>query len=211
MRAAATIQYMLGGVLLLAAIPPSALAHEFTVAFVAPFTGPEAARGARALQGFLLATAERDSHAFETSDGHLGGVDSRVVKVDTGRGAEFVAARLREIDAGERIAFLTGLLPKAGAVSEKWVRATGRAVLVDSARSAVHQGAPRQPDDLRMMNGASFATAYRASRNEPPDADAMSGYVAARLIDLAVRTLQGDLARREGVAAALQDAMRQRW
>ncbi len=210
MRPDATSRFMLAGLLLLAAVPQSAPAHQFTVAFVAPFSGPEAARGTRALQGFLLATAERDGHAFETSDGHLGGVDSRVVKVDASRGTEFVVARLREIDAVEKPAFVTGLLPKAREASEGWVRATRGAVLVDPARSAVYQGATR-PHDLRLMNGLSFAAAFRDTHRKSHDADAMSGYVAARLIDLAVRALRGDLARHEAVAAALEDATRQRW
>ncbi len=211
MRTAPVTRAALAGFLLLVAIPQTALAHEFTVAFVAPFSGPEAARGARALQGFLLATAERDGHAFETSDGHLGGLDSHAVKVDGARGSEFVMARLREIGARQGLAFVTGLLPQEEQVAENWSRATRLAVLVDPRRSRVYQEGTRPAADVRMMNGMSFTAAFQKTRGSAPDADATLGYVAARLIDLTVRSLRGDLTQREVIAAALEGSIGQRW
>ena len=66
-------------VMLLAVVAGSvareAQAHGFKVGLVAPFTGPEAARGRDIRDGFLLAARERDGHPDQHSDGNLGRMD----------------------------------------------------------------------------------------------------------------------------------------
>lgn len=206
-----TTAIVLAGFLLLGVFPDTVLAHRFTVMFVAPFAGSEADRGRRVLNGFLFATRERDGHAGEESDGHLGGLDSHVVQVDVSRGLDFVVERLEKIDAEQGPAFVTGLMPDASAASAVWGRALQLAVLVDPRGSPVYERVLRHPERLRTMDGEPFTAAFRIVRGRAPDADAMLGYVAARLIDSTVRAVQGDLTRREVVAAALEDAMGHAW
>ena len=55
-----------------------ASAHSFTAALLVVGEDREASL-AEAVRGFLLAADERDGHANETSDGHLGGVDVHVL------------------------------------------------------------------------------------------------------------------------------------
>ena len=59
-----------------------ALAHSFNVTLVIPLSGDAAVRGRQFRQGFMLATAERDSHPDQESDGHLGGLDVYVHVID---------------------------------------------------------------------------------------------------------------------------------
>ena len=63
-------------------------AHYFDVAIVVP-----PGDGQAAMQAFLLASAERDGHPDETSDGHLGGLDSHVTIVENGDHADAQAIR----------------------------------------------------------------------------------------------------------------------
>ena len=60
------------------ALSGNALAHSFTAALIVAGDNREASL-AEAVRGFLLAADERDAHANETSDGHLGGVDVHVL------------------------------------------------------------------------------------------------------------------------------------
>ena len=55
-----------------------ASAHSSTAALLVVGEDREASL-AEAVRGFLLAADERDGHANETSDGHLGGVDVHVL------------------------------------------------------------------------------------------------------------------------------------
>ena len=84
-------------------------AHGFNVGFMAPLSGPSAHQGQQALNGFLLATRERDGHALEESDGHLGGLDSYVIRIDSGGGIDAVRVQLDELLRGEELVFLTGV------------------------------------------------------------------------------------------------------
>ena len=54
-----------------------AFGHSFNVALVVP-----AGERVQAMQAFLLASGERDRHANEESDGHLGGLDVYVSVVE---------------------------------------------------------------------------------------------------------------------------------
>lgn len=57
----------------------TANAHSFNVAIVG-----ENVMGSGAYNGFRLATRERDGHAAEESDGHLGGLDSFIFTIAPG-------------------------------------------------------------------------------------------------------------------------------
>lgn len=160
---------------------PSALGHSFAVAFVAPFTGAEADRGARWLQGFLLATRERDAHPGEESDGHLGGLDVYVLKVDTNAGAGHAGTWVNAPgDAAPDI--VTG--PGAGDDAFRQRFAPAPAIVTDAVLEAA---ASIDPQRLRTQDGRSFGAAYREVHGRIPETDATAGYLTARIIDRAVR------------------------
>ena len=66
-----------GALILWALLGTTAFGRSFDVAFVVP-----AGAHVQAMQAFLLASGERDRHANEESDGHLGGLDVYVSVVE---------------------------------------------------------------------------------------------------------------------------------
>jgi len=141
-----------------------ALAHEFSVTFVVP---PGAEQSAT--QAFLLASAERDAHANETSEGHLGGVDSQFQIVTMGA----------DLPASDVVVALGSaelpLLENAPNVWQFQVTELGTAA----------SEAFLEPDE------SGFAARYEALHLQAPDQIATLAYVAARMIDLAVRAQDG--------------------
>lgn len=197
---------VLASALALAASAGSVRAHSFNVIFFAPLSGPHVLQGRQAVDGFLLATRERDSHAFEESDGHLGGLDSYLITIDSGHGVEFVRGRLKALLNGEGAAFLSGV-----SASEIFT-ATGitlderQTILVDVVDSAVFRTAISNPSDLATMDGTPFPDAFRTAFGYEPDADAIGGYLAARFIDAAVSAVGGRFSQRDALARALEHA-----
>ena len=82
-----------GGLILWALLGTAAFGHSFDVAFVVP-----AGAHVQAMQAFLLASGERDGHAFEESDGHLGSLDVYISVVEMD--ADVAALRERLAAAG---------------------------------------------------------------------------------------------------------------
>ncbi len=180
----------------LAATPAGA--HSFRVGFIAPFSGPEARIGASARDGFMLAARERDGHADEESDGHLGGLDVYLLIIDSGEGRDSMLAKIGELIEGRNIEFLTGIVPPG---------------LADLIRSGIDGGLPIfvdsggiSPTNVATMDGEPFAAAFAAKFGRAPDRASFRGYGAARLIDRAVRTVAGDFTRRKAVLRALKAA-----
>lgn len=168
-----------------------AMAHEFTAAILV--TGEESAeRLAEAVDGFLLAADERDGHADETSDGHLGGVDVQVLP-------------LPQQMAGQ----VKGLIGTPSALTDV-------VVVVGPAPEAVDGLAPIGPDTIVMTVGklprgwqdlagaTSFASRYVAKYGKAPTEAAAQGYNAARRLDVAIRPLDG-LEPRAAVSSALAE------
>ena len=79
-----------------------ALAHRFNVTLVIPKSNAASVQGRQFLDGFMLATTERDSHPDQESDGHLGGLDVYVAVID-GRGD--VAADIGRVAAQGDVEF----------------------------------------------------------------------------------------------------------
>ena len=169
----------------------SVAAHEFTVGILVVGKQPET-RLAEAVRGFLLAADERDGHAGETSDGHLGGVDVQILPLPselagqvtglTGRpetppGVVVVTGPEAEADAAlaELEAAIVGLRP--GVLPPGW----------SGDRSA-----------------DSFAMRYRRAYGFAPTEAAAEGYNAARRLDLAIRPLDG-ITPQSALAVALSD------
>lgn len=192
--------------LVLATVTGHVRAHSFNVGFMAPLAGPSAHQGRQALDGFLLATRERDGHAFEESDGHLGGLDSYVIRIDSGGGAEAVRGQLDELLRGEELVFLTGVsvpetLAAAGVMPDN-----NQSILVDPLGSAVYRSAASAPESLVTMDGMLFSAAFREAYGYDPDVNAIGGYVAARFIAAAVSAAEGRFSQRDTLHRAQAQA-----
>lgn len=176
-------------VVVLAVVLPGAVAHAhgFSLAVVA---GGESATAQldSAVKGILLAKQERDGHANETSDGHLGGLDVIVVPLPT-YAAETIQGLKRVSQTTIDIAVLIG--PEVGTDQE--------AAQLDPQTVTIRPG--RINTNLTEA-GKLFATRFQTAYGTAPDQSAAEGYNAARRIDLAVRTLR-DVEDRRAMIAAL--------
>ncbi len=202
----ARLWFAFGTVLVLATITGHVRAHSFNVGFMAPLSGPNAHQGQQALDGFLLATRERDGHALEESDGHLGGLDSYVIRIDSSRGAEAVRGQLDELFDGDGIVFLTGVsvpetLSAAGVMPDNH-----QSILVDPVDSAVYRSAAGALESLVTMDDMPFSAAFREIYGYEPDIYAIGGYVAARFIAAAVSAVEGRFSQRDALHRALVQA-----
>lgn len=150
-----------------------ALAHSFNMVLLAP---EDAGLRDAMRQAFLIASAERDSHIGQESDGHLGGLDVYLSFADPAEG-QAIASLNPDILADP----LGQLSPAALADMAQDVGAAGLGTTD-----------PAAPMAMRMLQQAldpaqpSFATRYR---NGGPLAQAEAVYLAARRVDLAVRAL----------------------
>ena len=154
----------------------AAYAHSFSLAVVAG--GKQAAMQLNsAVKGILLATQERDGHADETSDGHLGGLDVFIVPLPT-NAAKSIQGLKRASQTSIDIAILMG--SEAGKDQV--------AVQLDPQTVTLRPGTINaNPTEASRM----FATRFQSAFGTMPDQSAAEGYNAARRIDLAVRTLGG--------------------
>lgn len=192
--------------LVLAASAGNVRAHGFNVGFLAPLSGPNFFQGRQAVDGFLFATRERDGHALEESDGHLGGLDSYLITIDSGVGIEIVREQLEELLRGEGIAFLSGVSTSEMLASIGITLDQSQIILVDAVDSAVYRSATSDTADFLTKDGIPFPAAFRNAYGYEPDADAIGGYVAARFIDAAVSAVEGEFSRRDALNRALERA-----
>ena len=164
----------------LTATPKVASAHSFVVTLDAT-AAAEPLSLASAIQGMRVAASERDSHAAETSDGHLGGIDLFI--------------RVQPEDAAEGIIWLKGAPTTAATVIVNFsgpdVAPSRRA---DDATLVITPGA-LPPAEIWTGNAlsstTSFAARYHAVYGSAPDRQAAQGYNAALRIDRAVRDSGG--------------------
>lgn len=154
-----------------------ALAHSFDTIFVVPVSGPQAAAGKQAQDGFMFAARERDGHPDETADGHLGGLDVFLRVVDSAAGE--VAAQI-------------GDLARRAADDTPWV--VGPAELLAVARNRIGNAelvpldlSGPAPADIRTMDGRPLAAVFEAAFGYAPTLAVVAGYGAARQIDKTVR------------------------
>lgn len=187
-RKAFSAPLIAGALSALTSLPSQALAHEFTAALLVVGENRET-RLADAVRGFLLAADERDGHAGETSDGHLGGVDVHILP--------------RPPEAAGRVTGLSGAPVDPPDVT---------VVLADAGPSATASAADPEasvvitPGDLPagwdQINGADgFAMRYLQAHGETPSKAAALGYQAARRLDAAIRPLDGVTPRADLEAA----------
>jgi len=153
-------------------------AHSFNLVMIAP-DDAEIRQVMR--QAFLIASAERDSHAAQESDGHLGGLDVYLGFAGIGDG-EAAAALAPDILAaplaGTDAAAVTALAASLDVVS----------LAPADPNSAMSRDMLAQPLDPGLP---AFAQAFEAETGQAPGAEAVAVYLAARRVDQAVRQLGG--------------------
>lgn len=158
-----------------------ALAHSFNVALILPPSNTSLDKGRQIREGFMLATAERDSHPDQESDGHLGGLDVYVrvideqgdINADIGRivsqgDTDIVAAFVSE----NRLSLVKNLLQGKEGIA---LLLPGQSPFSKSDQPAV----------------TAFISAYEREYGRRPTTQAAQGYNAARRIDRAVRAQGG--------------------
>ena len=176
------------GILLITSLG-SAWAHSFSLVFVMPMSGPQKELGRQALNGFLLATTEEDAHADETSDGHLGGLDSHVLKVDSRADSTVMLKTLDDMMQTRQPIFVTGLFTAETTELIAKSLKSKNTVFFDPVETAMWEIALIAPDSLKSMNGGSLSARFRKRYGYLPTPEAIRGYIAARLIAATVRSL----------------------
>ncbi len=153
----------LAGVLsVLAATPASA--HSFKVDIVFPQSASVAARD-DFLREFHRASAERDGHADEESNGHLGGLDVYTNATELS-GSDDSLTGVFVVMVGEGTCQLAAAASPSG-------------IVIDAARFATVAGA------------TIYKAAYQRRYGGLPADAALAGYLVARHIDAIVRPLGG--------------------
>jgi len=164
-----------------------AKAHSFNVALLIPLSGPNQADSKAIRDGFLLATKERDSHADEASDGHLGGLDVYVYAADN-QDAKLIG--LKSLLQRKTIDIIAPVEPDRsidlGLLSimhaDTVLLAPGRLPYQISSQSDAAERSPKFE---------AFIAAFSKEFGYDPSGLAARGYNAARRIDAAVRALGG--------------------
>lgn len=156
----------------LLAFAPAALAHSFNVVMAVPDDLAQDVRNDMTA-AFLVASEELDSHEGEESDGHLGGLDVYITLAGLGD-RDRIASAEPDILA----------LPLNGDIR------SGDAVVL----GPMDANSPEASEFLARpaaANLAGFADRFSARTGREPGPEARGAYLAARRIDLAVRTLEG--------------------
>jgi len=188
----------------------SVWAHSFNLGFVAPLSGSRADSGQQALDGFMLATTEQDAHAFEESDGHLGGLDCYVIKIDSAVDEKTTIDRIDSLLRNEEPIFIAGVFSPEIADQISDLLKNSEAILVNPINSAMWQRALKTPENLTTMSDGSFNEKFKAAFGYAPTTDVRKGYIAARLIASTVRSLpESQLEQRESLARALSRFQRE--
>ncbi len=179
-------------------------AHSFILGFVAPLSGPRADTGQQALDGFMLATTEQDAHLFEESDGHLGGLDSYVIKIDSSVDDKTTIDRIESLLRNKEPLFIAGVFSPGIADQISDLLKNSEAVLVNPVESAMWQRALRTPENLTTMSAGPFNPKFKSAYGYAPNANVRKGYIAARLIASTVRSLpESQLEDRDELMRAL--------
>ena len=174
------IRSAVGGVLatfLFATMPiAGAQAHSFSLGVSADGSDLPTALDS-AIKGILLATRERDSHANETSDGHLGGLDVFLVPLPTEAAADIDGLR----DVNRRPIDIAVLLGPGSGDDQDLSQLDPQTVVVRPGRIV------SEPTEA----GRDFETRFLTAYGLRPDRAAIEGYNAARRVDLALRSTNG--------------------
>ena len=160
--------------------PNPTLAHSFKVVLIVPLSGAESIRGRQIREGFMLATAERDSHPEQVSDGHLGGLDVYLTTID---GQGHVGAEIERLARQGMVDIVAAFGP------ETMLSRIGKQL---DERAAVLLRPGETPfSDAALPAVRAFIAASERAYGARPSSHAAEGYNAARRIDGAVRSQGG--------------------
>jgi len=149
--------------------------------------------GGDVYEAFRLATKERDGHANEESDGHLGGLDVYILTSDKFDG---LSDAIQNADP-DFVIFLGSLIPdnptraimqslNIVSVEVPEITAQTQAAFLEGAKSG----------------DSNFRDRFRSDYSQDPSDMAILSYIAARLIDFAVRE-QGEVDDRNALRTSL--------
>jgi ABC-type branched-subunit amino acid transport system substrate-binding protein len=190
--------------IMLMVITSEGSAHSFNLGFVAPLSGPRADTGQQALDGFMLATTEQDAHLFEESDGHLGGLDSYVIKIDSSVDDKTTIERIEKLLENKQPLFVVGNLSPGFTSHISDLVNNSQAVLVNPVDSVMWQQIVGAPEKLTTMSAEPFNPKFEAAYGYQPNANVRKGYIAARLIAATVISLpESSLEDRDELMRAL--------
>lgn len=170
---------ILTSVLLSSIYAGNAMSHEFGVALV---ISANKEQGKQFIEGFLLATAERDSHPNEESDGHLGGLDVYVtifdpISINTDTGKQILIDSIKEKNISIVVTDEAGSIP---------VDVMGE---IANHPVAILNRGKMQFTNKQNSGVAAFYENFEKRYAKNPSSNAARGYNAARRIDFAVRPL----------------------
>lgn len=185
--------------LMMAGVAP-ALAHSFELAFVVQAADRSADGRHPAYDGFRFATKERDAHADEEADGHLGGLDVYIRVLDVADDGAALESDLAALVQRYDIKLVTALADPALEATVKDMAQGMGAVYVPGPVGEIVAA--------ETMDGAPFATAFTADYGYTPTQVALRGYDVARVVDRLIRRLGEDLDDRALVEQTLQDLLK---
>ncbi len=178
--------------------PNWALSHSFNLVFIAPSSAQQAESIER---GLRLAAREQDAHAFEESDGHLGGLDVYLIRIDASRTHDERQRIVRE--SQPLFAYGVEFDADARAMLER-----ASVIPIEPERARFWATIERAPRALTRFDGSAFVDGYRSAHGGEPDAAALRAYVAARVVAAVVReSSERDRGRPERLRAILQRVM----
>jgi len=171
-------------ILLMAATTNNAKAHSFKVGFLVPLTGENVSQGRDAFDAVLLAADERDRHPDNHADGHLGGLDGYVLKIDTNRDKQEVLKDISQMVKSDDIQFLTGLIPSkiSYLVVQQLQNTTTH--FIDTPIKDI--------TEMTTMSGEGFTISFNRRYGRSPSLSARKGYRIARDLDQIVRKIAGN-------------------
>ncbi len=157
-----------------------AFSHSFNVMLVVPLSGEQEEAGAQFRNGFMLATTERDAHANQESDGHLGGLDVYVSVLDLNEVAD---SDVSDFAAQNDINIVI-------ATGDMATISKTRALLAAQGVGLLITGvAPQVNSEMAVV--AAFRANFERAYGAVPVAEAVQGYNAAQRIEIAVRSQAG--------------------
>jgi len=171
---------LLAMIIQVAFILSPAMADRFYVALVIPLSGPAAERGEQIRKGFMLATTQRDAHADEESDGHLGNLDSyvRLINADGD-----VAAGINRLIGSRELNIV------AAFTSDKTISLITRQL--EGKKIVLLEPGQTPFIDKSLPAVTGFISDFKRAYGITPSASAAQGYNAARRLDTAVRAQDG--------------------
>lgn len=158
-----------------------AFAHRFNIALILPLSGTQIELGTQYRDGFFLATTQRDAHLNETSDGHLGGLDSYISIIDAGGDID---SQIRTIISENKIDIVVADFTPAPILSEI-------SSLLQQANIALLSPSLLTVEQLNLNSIVEFNQIFENQYDIRPSTYSIQGYNAAYRIDEAVRAQAG--------------------